>query len=377
MAEHLHKLDINIHVLAPADAYHGISIENEVTVHRFKYFPGRWQKLTYGSGVLSNLKRNPLLWLQIPFYILAMAYHLLRTTRRLKPDIVHAHWILPQGLIALIIAKYICRVPVVITVHGGDAFAFRSKLFQGIKRFCVEKSTAWTSNTQATADAIGIPVASRPYIIPMGVDTQRFASGNRGRLRTTDKRLQHVILFVGRLVEKKGVDDLITALALLPEDLRRQTQLWIIGDGDQRHQLTQTAEQLGIIDNTRFLGLVPNQELPDYYSAADLFVAPSVVAASGDTEGQGVVFLEAFAAKTCVLATKVGGISEIIEDGITGLLVESRRPSELARKIELLLENPALRHALAGNAHRRVAQSYSWEKVARRFQELYKSILAR
>lgn len=375
LAERLHKLNINIHVLAPADTYAGISVENEVTVHRFKYFPHSWQKLTYGSGILSNLKRNPLLWLQIPFFILAMAYALLRIIRQLKPDIIHAHWILPQGLIALVIAKYICRIPVIITVHGGDAFALRNCLFQRIKRFCLQKCTAWTSNTQATARAIGIQLPSLPHIIPMGVEIQHFESGRRSRLRMTNMECQHVILFVGRLVEKKGVADLIAAFALLPEDLRLQTQLWIIGDGNQRHQLTQAAKRLGILDNTKFFGFVPNHELPDYYSAADLFVAPSVVAASGDTEGQGVVLLEAFAAKTCVLATKVGGICEVVEDEITGLLVEPQHPSELALKIEHLLRDPALRHFLASNAYMRVIQSYSWEKIAQRFQELYQSIL--
>ena len=113
-------------------------------------------------------------------------------------------------------------------------------------------------------------------ITPMGVDVDRFASGNRDRLRADLGRDTKIVLFVGRLVEKKGVDDLITAFSLLPARVRETTLLWIVGDGELRQQLETLAQRLGVADDTKFWGRIANDQLPDYYAAGDIFVGPFV-----------------------------------------------------------------------------------------------------
>jgi glycosyltransferase involved in cell wall biosynthesis len=280
-----------VHVLAPADGKSATEIDGKIVVHRFQYFPMRWQKLAYGSGIMSNLSRSPLLWLQVPFYALSMTYRLLRLLRQEKFDLLHTHWIVPQGLIG-VVTKTIYPIPLVTTAHGADAFALKGWLNKFIKRLVVAKSDAWTANTPATASAIDDGTSARSVrVIPMGVDIARFANGDRAVLRAFLVKENFLLLFVGRLVEKKGVDDLLRAMAILPAALKQRTVLWIVGDGDRKPALEKAARDLAIDGQTRFWGMVPNQELANFYAAADLFVAPSVEAESGDTEGQGVVFL--------------------------------------------------------------------------------------
>jgi glycosyltransferase involved in cell wall biosynthesis len=374
-AEKLSARGIDVHVLAPSDKNGGTEIEGTVTVHRFRYRPVSFlQGLAYGSGIVANLRRHPWLWFQVPFFLVLMFYALRQLIRTERPDVIHAHWILPQGLIA-VLTKYLYKVPVVVTAHGADAFAFRGQLAARLKRFAVAKSDAWTANTRATAEAIGL-VAGLPAsdVIPMGVDVGQFSGGNPTSLRRELPSDGLLVLFVGRLVEKKGCYDLLEAFSLLRDDLRARTSLWIVGQGGEYDGLYAFATRLGIRPKVRFWGAVSNHRLPDFYAAADLFVAPSIRAESGDTEGQGVVFLEAFAARCCVLSTRVGGIAEVVTDGATGLLVEPNAPRQLAAAMESLLGDASLRNRLAKNAFQRVNQRYGWEKIAAAFETLYRKI---
>jgi len=375
LAEELAGRGYDVHILAPADGDGETAIEGKVTVHRFKYFPSRLQALAYGSGVMPNLRRSPWLWLQVPFFVLTMALTLWRTIKRERIDLVHAHWVLPQGMVA-VLAKSLCRIPVVTTVHGADAFSLRGKIARALKEFVIARSDAWTANTPASARAIASTIsAPQARIVPMGVDVEMFASGDSTHFRTQLPEHEYLLLFVGRLVEKKGCQTLLDALSLLRPELLRQTTLWIVGDGAQKRLLEQSARKLGIERRIRFWGALDNRRLPDFYAAADLFVAPSIVDPSGDTEGQGIVLLEAFAGGVCVLASYTGGIDAVVTDGVTGVLVEPNQPRQLAREIERLLDDPALRARLARNAFAEVAEKYAWKKIAGQFDSLYSSLV--
>jgi glycosyltransferase involved in cell wall biosynthesis len=375
LAEHLADRGLIIHVLAPADTAGGTTVEGKVTVHRFQYFPTRLRRLTYGSGIMPNLKRSPWLWLQVPFLVLAMAYSLFRVIGREQIHLIHAHWILPQGLLG-VGAKYVYRIPLVTTVHGADAFTLRSGLPSALKRFVVRHSNAWTTNTPATSAAIG-PTTTAPHahVIPMGVDVAMFARGDCAGPRKELPAHELLLLFVGRLVEKKGCLDLLQALSLLPPSLRDRTTLWIIGDGDQKKRMKQTIKDLGLAGKVRFWGAISNERLPQFYAAADLFVAPSIETASGDTEGQGVVILEAFAGRSCVLTTRVGGIDAVVRDNVTGVLVPPNRPRDLALAMETLLSDPDLRAQLVENAFKEVKERYDWRRIAGEFESLYQPLI--
>lgn len=376
LAEHLADEGLDVHVLAPADGKGETIIEAKVTVHRFQCFPTGLQKLAYGSGILPNLKRTPRLWLHVPLFVMVMAVKMCRLLAARRIDVIHAHWLLPQGLIGLI-GACLFGVPLVVSAHGSDAFALRGRFLDRLKRWIIRRSDRWTANTAATAAAVaGEMKLPEPRIIPMGVDVAFFSRGDRTALRQAIPDREHVVLFVGRLVENKGCRDLIEALSLLPGETRSRARLWIVGDGDERPALKRAARDFGVDAGTEFFGAVQHRRLVDFYAAADLVVVPSKVGSGGEAEGQNIVVLEAFAARACVLATRLGGIPSMVRDQITGALVEPGNPRALSEALELLLNDADLRRRLSASAFADVAR-YDWLRVAGEFCDLYEEAKAR
>src|SRR5207247_2971361 len=166
--------------------------------------------------------------------------------------------------------------------------------------------------------------ASNVRVIPMGVDVDYFhPHSNDQGLRQQLGIEGEMIVFVGRLVEKKGVRHLFHAMPSVIQTFPRAV-LVIIGEGTQRRELEDLAQTLWIAASVRFLGRISNADLPRYYATADLFVAPSVV------EGLGIVFLEAAASEVAMIGTSVGGISDILVDQITGIQIDPNDPVQLA-----------------------------------------------
>lgn len=209
----------------------------------------------------------------------------------------------------------------------------------------------------------------------MGVDVKRFMSGNRNRLRNDLSADVKIILFVGRLVEKKGVTHLIRAVSELSRADRANTRLWIVGDGEDRPALEHQVDELNIRAIVKFWGKVDNSSLPDFYATADVFAAPSIEASSGDTEGQGVVFIEAFSAGLPAIGTKVGGIPEVITHNKTGLLIEPAGHANLKHALEQLLNNDQLAKQIAINAQQHAKENYDWPVIAGRFKDLYQRVM--
>lgn len=368
LAKNLAKQRVNIHVLAPDHPLvQNINLDKGIKNHWFKYLPKKWQRLAYGSGILPNLKRNKLLYLQVPFFLISMFFSLFFLCKKIKPDVIHAHWIIPQGFIAIIVGKLL-NIPVIATAHGGDAFSLNADLLSQLKTFTLKRCKCWTSNTSATANAFGVASdRTKPIIIPMGVDIERFQSGHAGNVLGTDTR--KIILFVGRLVEKKGVKYLIEAFSRLPKKTQDESILWIIGDGAELKSLEHQVQNLGV-KNIKFWGQIQNKHLPDFYAAASLFVAPSVIDSKGDTEGQGVILLEAMASKTPIISTTTGGIPEVITHKETGVLVAPSNSNELSAAIEYIFNNNHTAHEYTENAFIKINRSYSWEVISDQFIQL-------
>ena len=288
---------------------------------------------------------------------------------KLKPAVIHAHWVFPQGTIASLLGK-IFNIPVIITAHGGDAFALQGSILSKLKAWGIQNSTVWTSNTSATAKALGNDLP-KPNIIPMGIDYKKFSSGNAHTLRSNISPDTFILLFVGRLVKKKGVSDLLHAYSLFSESNQKMTQLWIVGDGSERRTLEKLSESLNIENKITFWGKIPNAQLPDFYAAADVFIAPSTIDSSGDTEGQGVILLEAMASQIPVIASTTGGIPEVITHQETGLLVPAGNPASLAEAIQTLINNGQLATCLTAKAFQQVKKQYNWEIISNQFINLY------
>ena len=152
-------------------------------------------------------------------------------------------------------------------------------------------------------------------------------------------------------------------------------KLVVVGEGPEKAPLQQQVQQLGLSENVIFAGSIPNSELPAFYKAANIFVLPSIVDSKGDTEGLGVVLLEAIAAGAPVIASNVGGIPDIVINKRTGLLVEQKSVEGLATAVMLLIEKPQLGRKLCAEAKKHVAANYSWETVSGKFFSVYQSVV--
>ncbi|HET6616778.1 MAG TPA: glycosyltransferase family 4 protein, partial [Gemmatimonadota bacterium] len=177
------------------------------------------------------------------------------------------------------------------------------------------------------------------------------------------------ILFVGRLVARKGVDRLLEALARIDD---RAWRLEIVGFGPERGPLEARAEALGLSDRVDFLGRLTSEELVSAYRRAACFVLPATLDERADTEGLGVVLLEAMSYGVPVVATRRGGIVDVVDDGLTGLLVEDD-PIALSRGIASLLDDPARRSALGVAGRARVRERFGWDSIVDRLDAVYRS----
>ena len=371
---HLGNQDVEAHVVVPALGRGGHQIQHGVHVYRFRYFFRPFQRLCYGSGILPNLKQHPALWLLVPFFLAAFAMAATRIAFRVRPSVIHGHWFVPTGVIGLIVSKLVRR-PFVITAHGGDAFSMKSRAMRRLKASVCRFADAWTANTETTARAIVSEVGTKPgRIVPMGIDSMLFSPAIIDT-NTSPVHSKYRLVFIGRLVEKKGVEYLLKALALLPGAVAGKVELDVIGDGYERERLQKLAAEMKLSGRVNFLGSINNRQLPQYLQRADLFVGPSIIDSAGDTEGQGVVFLEAMACKVCVVATAVGGIADVIETEENGILVPPADPQALAKTIQELLEDDTKRNRLALNGYRLVQQEYDWTTIARQFKTLYLELI--
>ncbi len=349
-----------------------------MAVHRFRYFfPSSLERLCYGGGILPNMKKSLLARLQLPLFILAEMFALLGIAKKVRPDIIHAHWILPQGFVAAIVGK-LFGIPVVVTAHAGDVFPLNKLVFRMMSMFSLDSVAVITVNSAFTKSAVA-KITKKPIrVIPMGVDLGLFSSSSASAASAIRKKYLvrgNLLLFVGRLAEKKGVAYLVSAMAVVIKKFP-DAKLVIVGDGPEKPSLQQQAQRLNLSGSVVFAGSVPNNELPAYYRAADAFILPSIVAKSGDTEGLGVVLLEAIAAGTPVIASDVGGIPDIVVHNKTGLLVGQKSPQELAAAISKLLGSSRLRKRLSSAARARIS-FFSWGKVAEEFYFLFKKLLTK
>ena len=276
--------------------------------------------------------------------------------------------------------KALFDIPVVVTVHGRD-IVFSNRLYQ----YLLPKFLARMDRIVCVSEEIKRQCLNRGLaqdlcvVIPNGIDVEDFAVGvsdaavqaveSKAGIQLRDRT---VLLSVGRLVEKKGIPYFVTNV--LPKILEKRQDLCyvIVGDGPQRGHIVNLVKKEGLEDHVRLLGSMPmdSRLLVAAYALADIFVMPNVPTKE-DTEGFGVVILEAWAAGACVVASRVDGLKYLINDGQDGLLIDPYDSDGFARGIVSLLEDDGLRKELQTRANRRVKSSYSWRVVARTYAELF------
>jgi glycosyltransferase involved in cell wall biosynthesis len=368
--------ELELHVLAPHDRRsdtRDLSRHELFTEHRFHYAPRNAERLA-GRGIMPALRESPWLYLVVPLLFWGEWRALRRLLRELRPALVYAHWFTPQAIVASWATR--SRTPFVFTTHASDVDVWHRIPILGARmvRRATSRAkavTAVSSRSMAKLTAFfpdGLTVPA--HIIPMGVDVGSGpASERRSSARATlDLGTERTYLFMGRLVEKKGVEFLLDALAG-PGDELGEWRLLIAGDGPLREPLEAHATRLGIRDRVVFTGFVSGGQKAALFAAADVFVVPSVISADGDAEGLPVALLEGLAAGLPCVATYESGADDILTDGVDGLLCEQRDPAALRARLDSLATlTPAARAALAARG-RLLAASFSWPEIAERHYE--------
>ena len=362
----------SIHVLAP----HAPGATKEDTiggiqVTRYRYFFSQWENLAFHGGILANLKQNPFRYALVPFFMVAQLVALVRLLKHSRFDCIHAHWLIPQGLVAIIACSIVKSAPpVIVTSHGGDLFGLKGYVFNRLKRFVVLRSAAVTvvsHNMREVLTQMRIPV-SLINVIPMGVDLRKcFVPAPR-------RSASGILLFVGRLVEKKGLKYLIEALPLVLGKHPNVT-LKIVGDGQEKENIRERILELGIDRHVEFLGAVANETLTEIYHTCDVVAFPSVVADDGDREGFGLVLVEALGCECATVVTDLPAMQDIVQNGISALVVPQKDANLLAEKINILIDNDTLRRSLGQQGRQYVQERFDWGIITRQYKDLICSII--
>jgi glycosyltransferase involved in cell wall biosynthesis len=340
-------------------------------VKRFRYFFSRYETLAYGGGILNRFRQSNLYYCLLPFFLAGQLLATIRCLYSDRPDIINAHWLIPQGLIAVLAKKMTgTKAPIVCTIHGGDIFGLKGSIMDALKRFVLKRCAAVNVVSNAMIKTIaGLGLNHRGiHVIPMGVDLQNtFIPGKHPK---TSKSL----LFVGRFAEKKGLIYLINAMPIVL-DKHPDARLTIVGHGPLENAIKRHIAELGLQDSIHIAGAVENTKLPAFYQTSQIVVFPSIVADSGDTEGFGLVMVEAMGCGCAVIASDLPAVHDSVVDGRTGLLAPQKNSHALAHKIMYLLDNPEQCKTLALQSRDYVFERYDWTTTAQKYIDIFNNSL--
>ena len=390
---HLKKAGVEIQILAPS--YKGLQSHDidGTHVNRFRYAPANWEILTHEEGAPSKMASKP--WLQllaIP-YIINGFFQCIRICRKWRPDVIHAHWPFPHAYIALGAAK-LFKIPLVLNFHGAELLLIRKKKWvKPFLKFAIGQAQAIFANSSFTASKIkalrNVNVEWSPYGTTLeGHD----ASCHPAAVIAHAVNGKFKILFVGRHIERKGITYLIEAAKYLPRD---KFEIRIVGIGDLTEQLKKQAALLDERRKTKdernesailskvegstapiiFTGKLSPEDLANEYKTANVFVLPAIVDSKGDTEGLGVVLIEAMELGLPIVASNVGGIPDVVVDGKSGILVPEKDPVALADAFKRLEADPTLIQKLLAGARKRIDECFTWDGIIERQVEVYKRLL--
>jgi len=303
--------------------------------------------LPTGAGRISYLKNLPALQ---------------RAIRRFRPDILHAHYASSYGLVGALSGFH----PFLISVWGSDVNAFPRSFFPGkqVLRFNFRRADAITSTSRSMIPVIRLFTRKEIRIIPFGIDTALFSPVKVNRPFPPDA---WVIGIIKSLEPEYGIDRLIRVFHLLTKRLpARKLKLLIVGGGSLEGELRELAGSLGVDSDTLFAGRVPHEEVPYWMNVPDVFVSLS------RADSFGVAVLEAGACEKPVVVSDVGGLPEVVADGITGIVVPEDDPEAAVNALVRLAEDPSLVSRLGSGGRSRVMQRYNWTDNVKQMVGLYR-----
>jgi len=370
-----------VQVLAPHDIDVRQNPDSKIKVHRFKY---AWSEKTHVMGHARSLKADvklrPIILLLLPLFLLAEIFNLIRLCRKMKAQVIHAHWVLPNGFSAAIVSKLL-GIPLVISLHGSDIFmADRNFLFRGIARWTFAQASHVTAcSPELYERAKKIQPDMDIHLLAWGADPDKFKPiKNREDIRRKYgwDSSDIIVSALGRLVYKKGFDRLISAAAQLPKKEKQHLRVVIGGSGALEEQLMRQAGQLGLQDIVSFPGRIPWHEVPEFLAASDIFVLPSQRDKAGNLDGLPTVLLEAMACGLPCIASDIGGVSLVVEHEKNSIIVPPDDLEALKEHLSRLIANQDLRLALGTQSRQDILKTFNWEHVAAFLEGLFRESLS-
>ena len=350
-----------VRVLAPsAPRLANVETIDGIAVRRFRYAPKKWETLAY-TGTMAEQVGDSFRGKAALAGMLSRGALAVRTAAaEFAPDVIHAHWWFPAGLLAF---GSLSSKPLVTTMHGSDVrLARRSVWAPVLFRRVMARSSAVTAvsgylASEAKSMAPGLDVAVEP--MPVNVELFSPLAGATAGSRSPDR-----FLFVGRLNEQKGIALLLQSLAAS----RSGASLDVVGDGDGRAALESIARTLGVAARVRWLGAQSQEQLVPLYRAATAVVIPS------EGEGLGLVAVEAQLCATPVIAFRSGGLPDVVSDGVSGLLTPPGDVRALAAAMDAVLARPD-KGASLGRAGRESALArFTPAVAAAHYRSIYESV---
>ena len=357
----------DIEVFSSAYRGGGNSTLDGIPIHRFRYFFSRWENLTHEESAPDRMRRSLFYTILPAFYVLFGSISMWRLQRRRHYDIVHVHWPFPHAVFGWAARLADRRTRLIMQFYSIELRWVRHRLrpLMGFIRRAITSADRVVAISTSTAREIehavpGVPVEVIPYAVEMPA------------LPAEATPAEPTILFVGRLVERKGVGYLIDAVAQLPTTLR--AKLVIIGDGPDRPALEARARASNSPHPVEFRGWVTPDELHAAYASATAFALPAVVDERGDTEGLGMVLLEAMSYRVPVVTTALGGITDIVTDGENGLIVPPNDAPALATALQRLITDRPLAQCLGVGGLHTIESRFSWPHIIDQFAAIYDSL---
>lgn len=338
LADHLARRGHEVHVITSHDAgLPKLSEENGFSVHRIA-----WPNIRF-IGIVT-------FWVKICLKI-----------RTIKPDVFHAQSLLCG--IPAVAAKKFLKIPFVVWGQGSDIY-LPGRFTRMTSKPILQNADAVLALTEDMKQKMREICDRDISVVPNGIDLERFKISSGGKKEGNAK----TIIFVGRLHPVKGVQYLIEAMAIVHQQMP-DVKLVIVGDGMERARLEEFAEKLNLNGCIQFAGQVPQESIPRFMHQADVFVLSSL------SESFGIVNLEAMAAGLPIVATNVGGIPDIVEEGVNGYLVNAKNPDEIAERVLIFLQNDEMREEISAN-NREKAEMFTWSRVAEKVEKEYQKAIA-
>ncbi|MFW6116216.1 MAG: glycosyltransferase [bacterium] len=378
ISEHLVELGHDVEVVAPYDAAVRGSLDQNIPVHRFHYtLRDQWHIMGHSRSLASDIRLRAGVFFLLPPFLAAYFRASLQVAGGQQADIIHAHWVLPNGLVGAWVARAL-DIPLAVSLHGSDVFvARRNPIFGLVARWVFRQAavvTACSENLRQGALELGA-TRDKIRLVAWGADPTRFHPTvpplKRSNFQLTDEDL--VLVSLGRVVPKKGFDVLVRALPSLLSICPR-AHLLIGGDGPERDALLQRATDLGVSSHVHLPGEISWEQVPRFLAMGDVFVLPSVRDAAGNIDGLPTVLLEAMAAGKPVVATTIGGVPLVVEHRVNGVLCRPGDPDALTQAIGQLIGDASLRARLGGAARTSVEERLNWRAVTCSITSLFASV---